>query len=129
MTAPDKVRLDRWLWAARFYKTRSIAAAAIDGGKVQVNATRVKRSHQIQAGDRIRIRRPPYEFVVEVRALSEHRGPATEAQTLYAETAESLAQREALRAQLRSQPTVSFDGKGRPTKKDRRRLDQFKQGW
>lgn len=129
MTAPDKVRLDRWLWAARFYKTRSLAASAIDGGKVQVNATRVKRSQQIQEGDTIRIRRPPYELVVEVRALSEHRGPASEAQTLYTETAESLARREALREQLRSQPTVSFDGKGRPTKKDRRRLDEFKRGW
>jgi ribosome-associated heat shock protein Hsp15 len=128
MTPPDKIRLDRWLWAARFFKTRSLAASAIDGGKVQLNATRVKRSQQVQVGDQVRIRRPPYEFVVEVRALSEHRGPASEAQVLYAETAESLARRETLREQLRAQPTVSFEGKGRPTKKDRRRLDQFKQG-
>ena len=61
MTVPHKVRLDRWLWAARFFKTRSLAAAAIDGGKVHVNATRVKRSQQIHVGDLIRIRRPPYE--------------------------------------------------------------------
>jgi ribosome-associated heat shock protein Hsp15 len=129
MKPPDKVRLDRWLWAARFFKTRSLAASAIDGGRVQVNASRVKRSQQVQVGDRVRLRRPPYEFVVEVRALAEHRGPASAAQELYAETAESLARRETLRAQLRAQPTVSFEGKGRPTKKDRRQLDQFKQGW
>ncbi len=129
MTPPDKIRLDRWLWAARFFKTRSLAASAIDGGKVQLNATRVKRSQQVRVGDQVRIRRPPYEFVVEVRALAEHRGPASEAQVLYAETAESLARRETLREQLRAQPTVGFEGKGRPTKKDRRRLDQFKQEW
>ncbi len=125
-THPDKVRLDRWLWAARFYKTRSLAATAIDGGKVQLNGTRVKRSQLVHAGDLIRIRKPPYEFVVEVRALSEHRGSAAAAQTLYQETGESVARREALREQMRSQPTVAFNGKGRPTKKDRRRIEQLK---
>ncbi len=125
-THPDKVRLDRWLWAARFYKTRSLAATAIDGGKVQLNGTRVKRSQLVHAGDLIRIRKPPYEFVVEVRALSEHRGSAAVAQTLYQETGESVARREALREQMRSQPTVAFNGKGRPTKKDRRRIEQLK---
>ena len=126
---PDKVRLDRWLWAARFYKTRSLAATAIDGGKVQLNGTRVKRSQLVHVGDTIRIRKPPYEFVVEVRGLSEHRGSASMAQTLYDETTESAARRATLREQLRGQPTVGFDGKGRPTKKDRRTIERFKRRW
>jgi ribosome-associated heat shock protein Hsp15 len=124
----DKVRLDRWLWAARFYKTRSIAADAIDGGKVQVNGTRVKRSKLIETGDRVRIRKPPYEFVVAVLELSEHRGPAKVAQALYEETPESVQVRETLRTQLKHQPTASYEGKGRPSKKDRRMIDRLKRG-
>ena len=124
----DKVRLDRWLWAARFYKTRSLAADAIDGGKVQVNGSRVKRSKLIQTGDLLRIRKPPYEFVVAIQELSEHRGPAKVAQTLYEETPESVHAREKLRTQLKQQPAASYEGKGRPTKKDRRLIDEFKRG-
>ncbi len=124
----DKVRLDRWLWAARFYKTRSIAADAIDGGKVQVNGTRVKRSKLIETGDQLRIRKPPYEFVVAVLQLSEHRGPAKVAQALYEETPESVHARETLRTQLKHQPNASYEGKGRPTKKDRRLIDRLKRG-
>ena len=123
-----KVRFDRWLWAARFFKTRSLAAAAIDGGKVQLNGTRVKRSNLVHAGDTVRVRKPPYETTVEVVQLSEHRGPAKVAQTLYRETPESLAARKMLRSQLKHQPTVAYDGKGRPTKKDRRNIDRFKRG-
>lgn len=126
--APDKVRLDRWLWAARFFKTRSLAATAIDGGKVQVNGVRVKRAAQIRAGDEVRIRKPPYELVLEVLRASEHRGPAAEAQQLYRETEGSVRARETLREQLRLQPQVSFEGKGRPTKKDRRELDRLRRG-
>ncbi len=125
---PDKVRLDRWLWAARFYKTRSLAAEAIDGGKAQVNGARVKRSKLIEVGDLLRIRKPPYEFIVTVLALSEHRGPAKVAQTLYEETPESVHARETLRAQLKHQPAATFEGKGRPTKKERRLIDRFKRG-
>ncbi|MDH3456168.1 MAG: RNA-binding S4 domain-containing protein [Gemmatimonadota bacterium] len=124
----DKMRLDRWLWAARFYKTRSLAAAAIDGGKVQRNGTRVKRASVVHVGDTIRIRKPPFEFTLEVTALSGHRGSATVAQHLYHETSESVAQRELLRTQLRTEPRASFDGKGRPTKKERRQIDRFKRG-
>jgi len=124
----DKVRLDRWLWAARFFKTRSLAATAIDGGKVQVNGVRVKRAAQIGAGDEVRIRKPPYEFVLEVLRASERRGPAAEAQQLYRETDGSVRARETLREQLRLQPQVSFEGKGRPTKKDRRDLDRLRRG-
>ena len=125
---PDRVRLDRWLWAARFYKTRSLAAAAVDGGKVQVNGTRVKRSSLVHVGDTVRVRKPPYETVVEILELSEHRGPAKVAQTLYQETPESAAAREKLRSQLKHQPNAAYEGKGRPTKKDRRDIDRFKRG-
>ncbi|UCF39762.1 MAG: RNA-binding S4 domain-containing protein [Gemmatimonadota bacterium] len=124
----DKVRLDRWLWAARFYKTRSVAADAIDGGKVQVSGTRVKRSKLVEVGDQLRIRKPPYEFLVTVRQLSEHRGPAKVAQTLYEESQESVHARERLRAQLTHQPVAAYEGKGRPTKKDRRQIDRLKRG-
>lgn len=124
----DKVRLDRWLWAARFYKTRSLAADAVDGGKVQVNGTRVKRSKLVEAGDRLRIRKPPYEFAVAVLQLSEHRGPANVAQTLYEETRESVHARETLHTQFKHQPTASYEGKGRPSKKDRRLIDRLKRG-
>lgn len=126
--ASDKVRLDRWLWAARFFKTRTLAATAIDGGKVQVNGVRVKRAAQIGAGDEVRIRKPPYEFVLEVLRASEHRGPAAEAQQLYRETDVSVRARETLHEQLRLQPHVAFEGKGRPTKKDRRDLDRLRRG-
>jgi ribosome-associated heat shock protein Hsp15 len=126
--ASNPVRLDRWLWAARFFKTRSLAATAIDGGKVQVNGARVKRASHVHEGDLVRIRKPPYETTVEVVALSEHRGPAKAAHELYRETAESVAARELLRTQLKSQPSLAYEGKGRPTKRDRRAIDQFKRG-
>ena len=124
----DKVRLDRWLWSARFYKTRSLAAAAVDGGKVHHRGVRVKRSQLVHVGDEIRIRKPPYEFLVEIRALSEHRGSAPDAQQLYRETAGSIAAREKLRDQMRHQPTAAYEGKGRPTKKDRRTIDRVRRG-
>jgi len=124
----DRVRLDRWLWAARFFKTRSLAAAAIDGGKVQLNGTRVKRSNLVHVGDTVRVRKPPYETTVEIVELSEHRGPAKVAQTLYQETPDSVAAREQLRTQLKNQPHAAYDGKGRPTKKDRREIDRLKRG-
>ncbi len=131
MTDPPsdhKLRLDRWLWAARFYRTRALAAAAIDGGKIQLNGARAKRSRMVTAGDILRIRKPPYEQTVVVRRLSERRGPPAEAQELYEETADSRAARERLRAQLRVQPNATYEGKGRPTKKDRRELERFKRG-
>ena len=96
-----KVRLDKWLWAARFFKTRSLAADAIEGGKVQVNGERVKRAKTLQVGDAVQLRLGPYEHVVVVRQTSERRGPASVAQTLYEETAESRSAREKLAEQLR----------------------------
>jgi ribosome-associated heat shock protein Hsp15 len=121
-----KVRLDKWLWAARFFKTRSLAADAIEGGKVQVNGERVKRAKTLQAGDEVRLRLGPYEHVVVVRQTSERRGPASVAQTLYEETAESRAAREKLSEQLRmAPPAFVYEDRGRPTKKDRRDLSRF----
>ncbi len=122
----DRVRIDRWLWAARFYKTRSQAAEAVEGGKVQVNDVRAKRAKPVAPGDRVRVRKPPFEYVVTVLAVSERRGGPDQARALYRETDESLAARERLRTQLRLQPAPPKGGTGRPTKKDRRALQRWK---
>jgi ribosome-associated heat shock protein Hsp15 len=121
-----KVRLDKWLWAARFYKTRALAVASIDSGRVEVNGERAKRAKSLGVGDEVRVRQPPFETVIVVRALSERRGPASEAATLYEETAESAQARAALAAQLRVAPGPIYEGEGRPTKKDRRQLDEWR---
>ena len=121
----DRVRLDKWLWAARFFKTRAMAADAIDGGKVDVNAAKVKRAKMVQAGDEVTIRQPPFEHVVIVRGISERRGPASVAATLYEETADSKTKREKLALQIRSMPGDDWDT-GRPTKRDRREINRFR---
>jgi len=122
-----RVRIDKWLWAARFFKTRSLAADAVSAGKVEVNGERVKPAKLLQPGDQVTIRLGPYQHVVEVRALSERRGPATVAATLYEETAESLAARAKLAEQLRMAPAAFvYEEKGRPTKRDRREIDRFR---
>ena len=121
------VRLDRWLWAARFYKTRPLAVAAIDGGKVRVNGERIKRAKMIKRGDTIRVRRDPYEYIVEVSDLAERRGSATAAATLYQETAESLAAREDLQFRMKHAEPPIFDTQGRPSKKQRRDIRKWKQ--
>ena len=129
--APDppatetRVRLDKWLWAARFFKTRGLAADAIDGGKVDVNGARVKRAKMVQLGDEVRIRQSPFEHIVLVRGISERRGPASVAATLYEETAESKAKREALATQIRSMPADDWES-GRPTKRDRRAIERLR---
>ncbi len=122
----DRVRLDKWLWAARFYKTRSLAAEAIAGGKVQVNGDRVKRARPVQVGDEVRIRQGPYEHQILVRALSGRRGPASEATQLYEERPESRAAREAMALQLKSLHAAFVPERGRPTKKDRREINKLK---
>jgi ribosome-associated heat shock protein Hsp15 len=119
----DSVRLDKWLWAARFFKTRALSAAAAAGGKVHVNGTRAKPSKQLQVGDALRVRIGPYEWLVTVRALSERRGPPREARLLYEESVEGRAARERLAEAHRIAPTPTYQGKGRPTKKDRRKLE------
>jgi ribosome-associated heat shock protein Hsp15 len=120
------VRLDKWLWAARFYKTRALAAEAVGGGKVEVNGRAVKRSRVLEVGDRVRIRQPPFEHQIVVRLLSERRGPAAEAATLYEEMPASREARERLAAQIRAERQVYTPAKGRPTKKDRRDLARLK---
>jgi ribosome-associated heat shock protein Hsp15 len=124
-----RVRLDKWLWAARFFKTRSAAAQAVDGGKVDINGERGKRSHQVQAGETITIRRPPHEMHIVVRALAELRGPAAVAATLYEETEQSREARARLAYQLKNAPTLTFEGGGRPTKRDRREIERLKNRW
>ncbi len=122
----DRVRIDKWLWAARFYKTRSLAAEAIAGGKVQVNGDRVKRARPLQIGDEVRIRQGPYEHQVIVRELWERRGPAAEAARMYEERPESRAARETLALQLKNLHAAFVPERGRPTKKDRREIEKLK---
>lgn len=117
------VRLDRWLSAARQYKTRSMATQAIDGGTVKLNGRRVKPGAAVKVGDRIRVRKGAYEFDLVVRALAERRGAAREAAELYEETPESRARRELRALQMKHVPVPVYEGKGRPTKRDRRRID------
>ena len=122
-----KVRIDKWLWAARFFKTRSLAVDAIGGGKILVNGERSKPAKLVQSGDEVSIRLGPYEHVVVVRGLSERRGPASVAALLYEETPPSLAARQKLAEQLRMAPAAFvFDEKGRPTKKDRRDIERLR---
>jgi ribosome-associated heat shock protein Hsp15 len=123
---PVVVRLDKWLWAARFFKTRSLAAKAITGGKVQVNGRRPKRACTLHLGDRVRIRKGVFEFHVVVRQLSEHRGPAGEAAKLYEETAESINARERIALLRKAAPRFEFRERGRPSKKERRQLQRLK---
>jgi ribosome-associated heat shock protein Hsp15 len=122
----ESVRLDRWLWAARFFKTRALAIRAIDGGKIRLNGNRPKRSKSVSAGDEITIRKGPFEYAVRVRAVADRRGPAAAARELYEESAESIERREIMKAQLKAAPTPGYEGRGRPTKRDRRMLERMK---
>ena len=123
----NKVRIDKWLWAARFFKTRSMAAKAVSGGKVHLNDARVKAARLITVGDRLRINRSNTEFVIDVLGLAEKRGPAKVAQTLYQETEQSIASREEIRAQrkVERQVTARMVPEKRPGKRDRRLIKKF----
>lgn len=128
MVAEDntgKFRLDKWLCAARFFKTRALAADAVECGHVQVNEARVKPAKAVAVGNMLSIYAGQKQYVVEVLALSCKRGPASEAQKLYRETDVSRERRETLAAQLKAQPQP-FYFKGRPTKRDRREIERFK---
>lgn len=122
----DPVRVDKWLWAARFFKTRSLASEAVDGGKVQVNGERAKPAKSVRPGDEIRLRLGPYEHILEVLGTAERRGSAPEAQRLYRETEASRETRERLHWQLTKAGPALDPGPGRPTKRDRRALDRFR---
>ena len=119
------MRLDKWLWAARFFKTRSLAQRAIAAGQVKLNDERVKPAHEVKAGHAVSVRIGDYEWQLKIVGLSERRGPAVEARKLYEETAASRAERER-RIDMRKfgqEPAAAI--KGRPTKRDRRRLDEL----
>ena len=128
MTTMPSVRLDKWLWAARFFKTRSRAKTAIDGGHVRLNGTRAKAAKDVKCGDTLDIRRGQENFSVRVEALSERRGSAAVAALLYGETEESVAKREREAALRRAGYAGSQAPYGRPSKRDRRRIEQFRGG-
>lgn len=125
--ATEGVRLDKWLWAARFFKTRSLATEAVNGGKVELNGLRPKPSKDVKPGDQLRIRLGAFVHAITVRALSERRGPASAAALLFEESPESIAERERLREQHRLAPTAHYEERGRPTKKDRRTMSAFEE--
>lgn len=126
-TSSESQRLDKWLWAARFYKTRSLAVEAISGGKVHLNNQRVKPSRTVRVADKLTISKPPYEFDIIVEALNLQRRPAAEAQQLYQETPDSQKKRELLREQIKNEPLGFRQQKGRPSKRDRRHIIKFTQ--
>lgn len=121
----DKVRIDKWLWAARFFKTRALAKAAIEGGKVHIDRQRTKPSKEITIGVTLQIRQGWEEKTVEVIALSDQRRGAPEAATLYRETTDSIARREAEAAQRKALHSRDATPKQRPTKKQRRQIHSF----
>ncbi len=119
------MRIDKWLWAARFYKTRSLAADAVDGGKVQVNGERAKPAKLLKPGDALSIGNGPYAWDITVLMLSERRGPATEAAKLYSESDDSRKVREEKIAILKSERQSNPFPGGRPTKRARRQIIKF----
>jgi ribosome-associated heat shock protein Hsp15 len=121
----EKIRLDKWLWAARFYKTRALAVEAINGGHVHVNGQRVKPSREVQIGDELRVSKTPNVFTIVVEGLSTKRGPASLAQTLYQETAESIEQRETLQMQRKLLAAANPTPRRRPDKRERRKIIRF----
>lgn len=132
MTAQERkslteLRLDKWLWAARFFKTRTLATEAVSGGKVHVNGARVKPAHELRIGDQLSITRGPDRYEVSVLGLSDHRGPASVAQALYEETAASREAR-SHEAEMRKAAALATPmTRGRPDKKTRRLIHRFKQ--
>lgn len=119
------VRIDKWLWAARFFKTRSLAQQALAAGRVKLNDARVKSSHELKTGDALAIRIGDFEWQVAVKALSDKRGPAEQARKLYQETEASRTERERRMDLRRWGAEPAKELKGRPTKRDRRRIEDF----
>lgn len=118
-------RLDKWLWAARFYKTRSLAVEAVNGGKVHLNNNRVKPSRTIKPNDILTISKPPYQHIITILGLCKQRRPAPEAQQLYVESEASIEKREQLHQEIKSQPLGFRHDKGKPNKRDRRHIIKF----
>ena len=120
------MRIDKWLWAARFFKTRALAQAAVIGGKVKLGDERVKPAKDVKAGDALAIRVGEFEWGITVKALAQSRGPAELARTLYAESEESRARRAAQMADRKAHGSVGGERKGRPTKRERRQLERWR---
>ncbi|MCI5144879.1 MAG: RNA-binding protein [Candidatus Electrothrix sp. AR3] len=121
----NPIRIDKWLWAARFFKTRSLASKAVSGGHVHLSDRRIKPSRCVQIGDQLKIRRGYEEYVVDILALSEQRGPAKVAVGLYVETEDSKARREEAQAQRRLIKTPASRPEGKPDKRSRRKIRHF----
>lgn len=121
-----KTRLDKWLWASRFYKTRQLAAEAINGGHIHLNGQRIKPSRVIQIADKLTVHKTPFTFEITVEGLSSRRGPAKEAQLLYIEDEESIKKREELAEQRKLNAAQFPHAERRPDKRDRRRIIRFK---
>ena len=124
----ERVRIDKWLWAARFFKTRTAATEAVAGGHVKVNGERAKPSREVVVGERVEVRTSTERWTVDVRALAERRGSAAAARALYEETPESATARGQRRLEAKSSRPLGADLGGRPTKRDRRRLDALRRG-
>jgi ribosome-associated heat shock protein Hsp15 len=126
----ERLRIDKWLWAARFYKTRTLASDEVVKGRVEVNGQEVKAAREVKIGDTVAVRQGPVTRIVVVKGLSGMRGPAPVAQQLYEETAESLKSREQAAEQRRLSPEPAHSiEQGRPTKRGRRELDDAQRGW
>ncbi len=127
LSMTDKVRIDKWLWAARFFKTRAKASEAIAKNRIRIDGQRIKPSRSVAVGDIVTIEKLPYAYIVTVRGLNDQRRSATEAQLLYEETAESIEARAALRERLRHDSAMrgGLAGDGRPSKKQRRQIIRF----
>jgi ribosome-associated heat shock protein Hsp15 len=122
----DRVRLDKWLWAARFFKTRSLASQAVDLGRVRIEGERIKPAREARVGETLEVQLGDQRLEVVIRALSTQRGPASVARELYQETADSVSRRERRAKQRAAEPAQSI--KGRPTKRDRRELGKIFRG-
>lgn len=125
-SSTQEMRLDKWLWCSRFYKTRSIAVDAIKSGKIRVNGDRPKPARNIHVGDSLLIRKDAFKYEIEILALAKSRLPAAKAIELYQESDESLNQRELVREQIKAESALFPRTIGRPTKRDRRDLMKFK---
>jgi ribosome-associated heat shock protein Hsp15 len=123
-----RVRVDKWLWAARFYKTRALAQAAVVAGKVRLHDDRIKPSKEVRVGDELAIRVGEFAWSVTVKALADRRGPADEARKLYVESADSIARRVAQIADRKALGSLAGERKGRPTKRERRQIIKFREG-
>ncbi len=126
--ASERIRVDKWLWAARFYKTRTLATEAVEGGHAQVNGLRVKPAKEVRAGDRINLVIGSVSRTLIVQGIAERRGSAPVAATLYTETEESVLARERERDMRRFAGAPEADRHGRPTKRDRRAIERFRKG-